>query len=129
MTVARALFRNDALGANPAGYAAAAPRIGQTWTASVDNTGTGNTLAAVLGFGTPLELVVPAWGTVLVNVFDPAGELLALPAGAGAGSVAFSGPVPNDASLLGFTLSTQGLGFGGGAGVTLHDAYDLVVGI
>lgn len=127
MAVPRAIFRNDSLGANPAVYQASAPRIGKTWTASVDNTGLDHTLAAVLGYATPLEFLVPAWGTVLVNVLDPAGELLHLPAGVGGGSVGFSGLVPNDSALLGFSLATQGIGFGGG--ICLYNAYDLVVGI
>jgi hypothetical protein len=37
-------------------------------------------------------------------------------------------PVPGDTSLCGFTFSTQGYGFGGGA-IALYNAYDLTVGL
>ena len=80
-----------------------------------------------VGYGTPAYVSL-AFGVLLVNVADPDGELLGLAPKAGTDLVSFDLDVPNDYSLCGFTLSTQGYGIGGGSGPSLHNAYDLVVG-
>ena len=123
---AMAIFRNDLGGSNPTGYAAGPAVLGGTWTASVDNSGSGNTLAGIVGFATPLEFGLP-FGVLLTNVADPAGELLGLPAQAGTGLVSFGLGIPSDAGLCGMVVSTQGFGFGGGT-ITLHNAFDLILG-
>ncbi|MFT5690123.1 MAG: hypothetical protein ACI8PQ_002974, partial [Planctomycetota bacterium] len=123
---ATATFRNDAGNTNPTGFKVAAPVLGTTWMSWVDNTSTGNTFAGVVGFASSLEVSL-SFGVLLVNVGDPAGELLNLPATAGTGVVAFSTSIPNDTALCGITAATQGFGFGGGS-ITLHNAYDLTVG-
>ena len=124
-----AIFRNVASDPNPAGFHAARPVLGETWTASVDNSLTGNTWAHVVGYSTPLTLYLPNLGDyLLVNIADPNGELLGFTPGNGTGELSFSGDVPSDLTLLGFTFSTQGYGFGGGP-IRLHNAYDLRVGI
>ena len=120
-------FRTDAGSANPLGYAADEMVIGRIWNASVDNSLVGNTMAAVIGFQTPLELPLACCGVLLVNIADPGGEVLALPLGAGTGVVPFNLEIPNSLSLLGFTLSTQGIGLGGG--VSLHNAFDHTIGV
>ena len=127
-TVPWAAFRNDSLGVNPTGYVSEGPQLGQVWDSSVNNSGTGNTLAGIAGYTTPIELNLACCGYLLVNVADPNGELLNIAPKFGSGMVNFSFPVPIDTSFLGFGFATQGFGFGGGGGATLHNAYDLVVG-
>jgi len=126
---ASATFRNDAGGTNPTGYSASAPVLGATWDASVDNTGMSNTLAGVVGHLSPLQFYLPGpddW--LLVNIADLNGELMGLGVKAGAGVVGFSVPIPGDAALCGFAAFTQGFGMGGGGGINLHNAYDLILG-
>jgi hypothetical protein len=65
---------------------------------------------------------------LLLNLASPGGELLAIPFVAGTGVVVFSGTLPNDLALAGVAVATQGVGLGGGAGIRLHNAYDLVAG-
>ncbi|MEW6073756.1 MAG: FG-GAP repeat protein [Planctomycetota bacterium] len=124
---AEAVFRNDAGSTNPMGYTATAPEIGANWTAIVDNTGTSNTFAWVVGYPDPLEVYLPLADDYLL--VDPSGgELLGLAPAAGSGPVVYNVAVPLDLGLAGIRLSTQGAGFGGVDGVTLHNAYDLFVG-
>ncbi len=126
---ASATFRNDAGSTNPTGYTASPPILGEDWIATVDNTGTGNFVAGVLGFQDPLEAYLPgAGGFLLVDPLSAGGELLGLPPAFGYGPVTFTAPIPEDASLLGFAFSTQGAGLGGAAGATLHNAFDLFAG-
>ncbi len=122
-------FRDDGQGRNRAGYDADPPRLGEEWTAVVDNTGTGNFVAGVAGFASPARRLLPlAGGFLLVNAADPAGELLSLPPAYGYGPVAFAAPVPADPALAGTVLYTQGFGIGGASGLTPHNARDLVIG-
>ena len=126
---ASAVFRNDVAGTNATGYVASAPLLGRDWMATVNNAGTGNFLAGVLGFAEPLELFLPTTGDyLLVDPLSPGGELLHLPPAYGYGQVTFVVAIPNDPALMGTRLSTQAAGFGGGTGTTLHNAYDLFVG-
>ncbi len=127
--LASATFRNDLESANPAGYSAAAPGLGGVWTATVDNTGTGNFIAGVMAYSDPLELYLPrADGHLLIDPTSPDGELLQLPPAYGYGVVSFSAEIPEDVALIGFALSTQGAGLGGGGGTNLHNAFDLIAG-
>ncbi len=126
---ASATFRNDTGGTNSTGFFANAPVLGEDWIATVDNTGTGNFLAGVFGYGNPLELYLPRtddW--LLVDPLSPWGELLRLSPAYGYGVVTFTVPIPGVLSLVGFTMSTQGGGMGGAGGTTLHNAYDLFLG-
>jgi len=126
---ATANFRTDAAGINADAYEATPATPGQTWTATIDNTGTGNYMAAVVGYRHPLELFIPqASGYYLVNPTSPGGELLGLAPAFGYGLVTFEVPVPPNSAFLGLTLSTQGGSVGTG-GVTLHNAYDLTIGL
>ncbi len=129
LTSSWAFFRNDAGGTNHPGYFATAPVPGAVWVATVDNTGTGNFLAGVMGYADPLELYLPAAdGFLLIDPLSPGGELFQLPPAYGYGLVTFTVPIPTETSLAGFTLSAQGAGIGGGEGTTLHNAYDLFIG-
>jgi len=127
--VASATFRNDTGGTNPTGYWASAPILGQNWTATVDNSGTGHIIAAILGFAHPLELYLPVVGEYrLIDPLSPGGELLGFSLEYGHSLVTFTTPVPAAPSLAGFTLSTQGASLAGVDNTTLHNAYDLSVG-
>ena len=125
-TTASATFRNDAGNTNPAAYTALnAPIPGMTYDATIDTTvQAGATGAFLVGYGSALELPTQ-YGVVLVNVADPSGLLLSE---VGVGALAnYSAAVPNDPTLCGFAFSTQGVIFGGG--ISLTNAYDLVVGV
>lgn len=126
---ASATFRADNAGQNLLGYLCPPPIIGQSWEPSVDNTGTGNNLAFVVAYSGPLDLFVPGLGSILVDFTDPAGELTGgtLIVG-GTGVVEFSLLLPLAPSLCGVPASTQGFSFGAGAGVKLHNAYDVIIG-
>jgi len=65
------------------------------------------------------------WGEVLVNVADPSGELLGLPASFGQPSV-FGLPVPINLTFCGFSFYVQAIGVG--RSITLHCAYRCTVG-
>ena len=126
---ASATFRNDSGGTNPTGFVAGPPVLGTTWSASVDNTGMGNSWAGIVGYFNPTEVFLPGIGDyLLVNVASGNGELLGLSPRAGTGVIGFSASVPGDMALGGYTFTTQGYGFGGGGGIHLHNAYDLWVG-
>ena len=128
-TRATANFRNDTRGTNPAGYLAAPPIMGAVWSASVDNNLTGNTWADIVGYATPTSFLIGGLGDyLLVNLSDPGGELTGIHATPGSGVVNFSAVIPTDPAVCGFTLATQGYGFGGGGSPRLQNAYDLKVG-
>ncbi|MFT5288997.1 MAG: plastocyanin [Planctomycetota bacterium] len=125
-TTASASFRNDAGGTNPIAYTALnAPKPGASFDATVDTTFRPGTVGSFLvGYATPIEFST-TYGVLLVNVADTSGVLLNE---FGTGPlVNFSVAVPAEPTLCGFSLSTQGVVFGGG--VTLTNAYDLVVGL
>jgi len=126
---AAATFRNDAGDSNVSAFFATPPELGASWSATVDNTGTGHFLAGVLAYLAPAELYLPLTGDyLLIDPTAPGGELFCLPPAFGYGLVAFSIDVPVDPVLAGTTLSTQGGGLGGSAGTSLYNAYDLRLG-
>ena len=123
---ASATLRNPYVGgfANPAVYAVnLLPILGGTFRGSVVTTG--KTGSFLVGYSAPLTASA-WWGNVLVDFLDPNGELLGWPVGLGDPAL-IDLPVPNDHALCGFTLSTQGVRFGGG--VDLTNAQDLVIGL
>jgi len=122
---AGATFRNA--GTNPASYAASAPALGTTFTATVDlgNT-TGHLGALLLGFRAPANLPLGSGQVVLVD-FTSGPDLLKLPIGIG-DLAQFQLAIPSDASLCGIELATQAVHFGGVPGFALSNAQDLVVG-
>ena len=120
---ASATYRNVV--SNPPSYTAAAPVLGSTWTASVDLSTTGHSVAWVFGYAEPAT--IPLGGGQTVLVFGTTEILGLLPS---SGTVAnFSAPVPADPSLCGFEIFTQAAHFGGVFPFALSNAQDLVVGI
>ena len=116
-------------GTNPASYSLSGPPVlGTTITATIDLAGTTNhSLAWLMGYTTPLTLILGGGQAVLMNVADPNGELLLLPV--------FPGPivginlgVPAQIAFVGFTLSTQALHIGGVQPFALSNAQDLFLG-
>jgi hypothetical protein len=124
-TVATATQRNS--GTNPNSYVANAPVLGGTFDATLDVGSTGHTMGAVVGFRTPLNLLLSGGQTLLVNVADPESELLGAVLSAGP-VVVISNAVPADCALDSFDLSTQGIHIGGVTPFLLSNAYDLRVG-
>ncbi len=128
-TQGMATFRNDTGGTNTTGYVAVAPIIDTTWTATVDLSGTTNGLGGIASFETTAEVYLPGIGDyLLVNILDPGGDVIGLVPQSGAGVLTWNLDLPCDPSVLGSFVATQGWGFGGADGITLHNAYDLVVG-
>jgi hypothetical protein len=125
--VASATSRNG--GTNPVSYTATTlPVIGGTYTASIDLAGTtGHTFAYLVGFATPLTFTLGGGQTILVNVADPGGELLAQAPDAGPIAV-FNLAIPNDVTLSGLAVSTQAIHLFGVQPFKLSNAQDLCLG-
>jgi len=85
--------------------------------------------AILVGYASPVTIQLSHGPVLLVNVADPAGELLGMPviSGSGYGQVPFSLPVPNDPRLAGFEVFTQALLLGPGS-FHFSNAQDLFVG-
>ena len=101
------------------------PRLGSTWTTSVDCSGTGNGFAVQIGRTQPLlNGPILAQGQVLIR-----GSLLfsvSKPHTAG-GTVSFSFPIPADLSFAGQAVFTQAM-ITGTPGTGLTNAIDIVLG-
>lgn len=114
-------------GSNPSSLTADVPQLGAVFTASVDLTTSGHSLAGLIGYFSPASIPLPGGQVLLVNVFDPGGEVFGL--GLGGGNPAtFSLSVPNDPSLCGASVSTQAIHVGGVTPFALSNAVDLVIG-
>ncbi len=100
------------------------PALGGTFTASVD-TDPGQSGCILVGYSAPTTMWT-GWGNVLVDIFDPSGEVLGMPSGLGDPAV-INLAVPSDLSFLGFEAATQAIRFGSGP-VDLTNAYDLMLG-
>jgi hypothetical protein len=120
---ASATFRNG--GANPASYTASGPIIGGNFAGALDVGSTGHSLGVIVGYATPFTFTFSG-RTLLVNIADPGGELLALPLSPGP-IANFLLVVPNDPCFAGLTVSSQGIHVGGPP-YLLSNAQDLVVG-
>jgi hypothetical protein len=128
-TEATATFRNDAGDTNLAGYVAEPVIIAEYWSATVDLTATTNSIAGVVGFSAAAETYwANADDYILVDLAAAPGEVLGLPLQAGSGVLTFGRDIPCDCVLPGFFAATQAFSVGGSDGITLHNAYDLVVG-
>ena len=126
--LAEAKQRNDTFATNPTGYFALRPVMGRVWVASVDNGVQGNTMAGIVGYADAAEVYVPGLDDyLLVDPLSQGGELLFLGPKAGIGIVDFTLFIPNEVDLCGRSLCTQAFGIGG-APISLHNAYDLLVG-
>jgi hypothetical protein len=125
--VASATFRNG--GTNPASYTVSAlPVLGDTFTGSVDLGGTtGHAAAMLLGYFTPMDLLLPGGQTLLVNVSDPNGEQLHKRAKLGPTAL-FHIPVPADPWLAGTAVYTQAVHIDLVNPWVLSNAQDLVLG-
>ena len=110
-------------GSNPASYTADAPVMGMPWSASVDLTTSGHSMAQVVGFSSSASLPLGSGQTVLVG----GTRMLSFPMSAG--PVAnFSGNIPTNTALVGTTLYTQAVHFGGVSPFALSNAQDLTIG-
>ncbi|MEW6074356.1 MAG: hypothetical protein AB1726_17410 [Planctomycetota bacterium] len=111
-------------GTNCNGYVVTAPiSLGGTFVNSVTACG-GNVGAMLAAYMTPLVFPT-AWGELLINVADPNGELLGLPAAFGNPAI-IALPVPINLAFAGLTIYVQAAGFGGG--INLHCAYACTIG-
>ena len=116
-------------GSNPLSYTANAPQLGGTLNLSVDLAGTtGHSLALPFAFFEPSAGIPVGGSLVLVDPFEPAGELFGL-AGPAAGPIAtFALPIPDDPSLAGLGFSSQALHFVGISPFALSNALDFLIG-
>lgn len=115
-------------GTNPASYAASAPVLGAAWSATVDLTTTGHTLAIVFGFDGQASVALPAGQRLLCFDFSGNGEILGLAPQPGP-LASFGGTVPDVLGAAGFAFSTQALHLGGTTPFALSNAQDLVLGL
>ncbi|MEW6072964.1 MAG: FG-GAP repeat protein [Planctomycetota bacterium] len=124
---AAATHRNS--GANPDSYTAVTlPVLGSTYTGTIDLGGTtGHSMAWLVGYATGLTLPLGGGQVLLVNVGDPAGELLGQGPRIGP-VVAYDLPVPADPALSGAGVATQALHFGTWKPFALSNAQDLFLG-
>jgi len=100
------------------------PTLGGTFGVSVTGCAPENTGALLVAYSTPLTLP-SAWGEILVNFADPAGELLGVPSALGNPAV-IDVPVPSDPQFSGVVFYTQAASFGGS--LCLHCAYQCMIG-
>lgn len=113
-------------GANPTSYFATPAVLGEPWYGSVATTLTGHSFALVFGFDTPALLPLPG-GQVLLASDGGGGELLGLAAQPGP-LATFSFVAPLQLALIGKTLYTQALHFGGVTPFALSNRQALKVG-
>ena len=107
------------------GYSASVGPIGTTAALALDLSQTGAPFGLVVGFMRQAALPF-ASSTILVDVSRP--EILGLPNQPGP-IVNYNLPIPNDASLCGTRIATQGVHFSVGQLVGLSHAQDLFLGI
>jgi hypothetical protein len=123
VTIAAAQLTTRNAGSNPSSYVADTPVLGSPWTASVDLSTTGHSMARIVmhrGFGT-----FPLGGGQTVLISGP--RLLKLPLMSGP-TASWSAMIPNDTSLAGFTVYTQALHVFGVSPFALSNAQDLTFG-
>lgn len=115
-------------GPNPASYAASAPVLGETWTATVDLATTGHALAQLIGFDSTADVTLGAGQRLLCLDLGGSGELLGIPAAPGP-LASFSVAVPFEPSLSGRVIPTQAVHLGGVMPFALSNAQDLSFGL
>lgn len=111
-------------GTNPDSYVATPAAIGSTWTATVAMT-TGHTMATVLGMPFPDNFPLAPGGQIIL-IGGP--KLFQLPLKAGP-VASWSFPIPNDPTLVGQTIYTQGVHIFGAVPFLLTNAQDLTIGL
>ena len=110
-------------GNNVASYVADEVRVGESWTANVDLTTTGHTMAQIFGRVAPANIPLGNGAEVLIGgplVFKT--PLLSGPLA----SATF--PIPNDPCIVGLTVYTQAVHIFGVAPYRLTNSQDLTVG-
>ena len=114
--------RSDA--ANVDSYVSTAAVIGGTWTATVDLSTTGHSMAILYGQEASANTTLGGGQVLLIDLASPrAFQLIA------AGPLAsFSAAIPNDPILCGFEAFTQAGHFGGVSPFALSNAQDLLIG-
>jgi hypothetical protein len=113
-------------GANPASLESNLPILGSTWTATVDLSTTGHTMASLFAFDGATDIPLRHGQRLLCANLSGSGRLfLAMQGGPLA---TFSIPVPLDLTLCGYTLCVQAAHFGGPPVFALSNALDLVLG-
>lgn len=110
-------------GNNVSSLTGSLPILGDPLDLSVDLDTTGHPMALVVAFEAALDLPVQGGYVLLVDVTNPRGELLQLPAAAGP-QADFSVDLPNDPCLCGYVYFSQALHFGGGMPFALSNALD-----
>jgi len=125
-TPASAVSRNPSVGGhtNPDVYTVTSPPVVGGVLGTSIALDAGQNGAFLVGYSSPLTSP-SGWGNILVNIFDPGGDLLGMPMGIGNPAIIDLG-VPPDVSLIGFELFTQSARFG--SGLDLTNAQDLTLG-
>jgi len=124
LVLATATVRNGS-GINDLCYSGAPMKVGGTWSASVNASGhPGSTFAMIVFYLVPAQGIFVNGSELLINPATPQMYQLIKPSN-GALNL-FSQPVPNDPSIIGVPLKTQGLLLGGG--IELCNAVDLKLG-
>ncbi len=114
---------NRTAGPNPASYTAGNAILGEMWTGTVDLSGTGHSMAIVVGYKSPGNMALPQGDVLLVS-----GQKF-FATGMVAGPIAnFSAMVPNEACLNGVTVYTQAAHVGGVTPYRATNAQDLTMG-
>jgi len=116
--------RPDAGGVNPLSYQASPMLVGETFTATVDLSTTGHSLARLIGFRGVIEQPLSGGQVLLVG----GGSQLFPPMIAIGPLAVFQIQVPNDPTLCGQFLSTQAVHLMGVEPYALSNAIDFVVG-
>ncbi len=124
---ALASYRNGGTFINPAAYSAAAPVVGQLWTAEVDSTAFPGTIATIIyGRMTPIAGVSTMFGRLLINIGS--GILFDSVKLSSGGIDTHSFPLPNDPGLIGLTGYTQAFCFVNASTGQFLNAVDLIAG-
>jgi hypothetical protein len=110
-------------GAKPLSYTATTPVLGDLWTATVDLTTTGHSMARIVMHRNPATFTFGTGQTVLVS----GNRVLKLPLMTGP-ITTWAATLPNDVSLASFTVYTQALQLLGVSPFALSNAQDLTFG-
>ncbi len=113
-------------GVNPDSYRATEPWNGGAMYAEIDLTTTGHALALLVGFSTPFSFTLGNGATLLVNIADSNGELLAQLT-AGGPLATYTIDIPLNPAFCGFTAYTQALQIGAVSPFALSNAQDVTV--
>lgn len=117
-------------GSNPLSYSAGPAIFGGTWSANVDLTTTGHSLAILIAFDSPISIGLGGGQTLLCVDLGGSGELLT---GGGLGPVAgpsasFLLAMPNDLAFCNASFCSQAIHFGGVTPFALSNAVDVTLG-